>query len=36
MNPAKLYPTGTGYDPSGADDDNLTNFSDKQLGDAKP
>jgi prepilin-type N-terminal cleavage/methylation domain-containing protein len=36
INPAKLYPTGTGYDTSGADDDNLTNFSDKQLGDAKP
>lgn len=32
----KSYPTGIGYDSSGADDDNLTNFSDKQLGDAKP
>ncbi len=32
----KLYPTGKGYDTSGADDDDLTNFSDKQLGDAKP
>ena len=32
----KLYPQGTGYDANGADDDNLTNFSEKPLGDAKP
>ena len=25
----KLYPTGTGYDPDGADNDNLTNFCDR-------
>jgi hypothetical protein len=32
----KSYPDGAGYDTSGADDDNLTNFSEKPLGDAKP
>ena len=25
--PNKIYPTGQGYDPKGADDDNITNFS---------
>ena len=32
----KSYPTGTGYDTTGGDDDNLTNFSQGQLGDSKP
>jgi hypothetical protein len=33
----KLYPTGAGYDPSGADDDNIVNFSKgTSLGDDKP
>ncbi len=32
----KSFPTGTGYDTTGGDDDNLTNFSQGQLGDAKP
>jgi type II secretion system protein G len=33
----KSYPSGTlGYDPGGADDDNITNFSERPLGDAKP
>ena len=32
----RLYPTGTGYDPAGADDDNITNFcAQSRLGDAK-
>jgi prepilin-type N-terminal cleavage/methylation domain-containing protein len=35
--PARLYPTGFNYDPAGADDDNVTNFSVKaRIGDAKP
>jgi prepilin-type N-terminal cleavage/methylation domain-containing protein len=34
---ARLYPTGTFYDPAGTDDDNVTNFCPKaRLGDAKP
>ena len=37
MEPARLFPTGTYYDPSGADDDNVSNFSAKaRMGDAKP
>lgn len=32
----KVYPTGVGYDVNGADDDNITNFSEGALGDAKP
>jgi prepilin-type N-terminal cleavage/methylation domain-containing protein len=32
----KSFPSGLGYDTTGADDDNLTNFSEGQLGDAKP
>jgi len=32
----KSYPDGLGYDASGADDDNITNFSERPLGDAKP
>jgi prepilin-type N-terminal cleavage/methylation domain-containing protein len=32
----KSFPTGTGYDTTGGDDDNLTNFSQGQLGDSKP
>jgi prepilin-type N-terminal cleavage/methylation domain-containing protein len=33
----KSYPSGIGYDKSGADDDNITNFCEKNgLGDAKP
>jgi prepilin-type N-terminal cleavage/methylation domain-containing protein len=35
----KSFPTGGvigGYDPAGGDDDNITNFSEGQLGDAKP
>jgi prepilin-type N-terminal cleavage/methylation domain-containing protein len=33
----RLFPTGTYYDPVGADDDNVTNFTPKaRLGDAKP
>jgi hypothetical protein len=33
----KSYPTGIGYDTAGADDDNITNFCEKNgLGDAKP
>jgi prepilin-type N-terminal cleavage/methylation domain-containing protein len=33
----RLFPTGVGYDSTGADDDNVTNFNEKNnLGDAKP
>jgi prepilin-type N-terminal cleavage/methylation domain-containing protein len=33
----RLFPTGGGYDPAGADDDNVTNFNSKaRIGDAKP
>jgi prepilin-type N-terminal cleavage/methylation domain-containing protein len=32
----KSFPTGLGYDTTGGDDDNLTNFSEGALGDAKP
>jgi hypothetical protein len=32
----KSYPSGIGYDTGGADNDNVTNFSEKQLGDAIP
>lgn len=33
----KSYPTGIGYDKTGADDDNITNFCEKNgLGDVKP
>jgi prepilin-type N-terminal cleavage/methylation domain-containing protein len=32
----KSYPSGLGYDSGGADDDNITNFSESALGDAKP
>jgi prepilin-type N-terminal cleavage/methylation domain-containing protein len=32
----KSYASGAGYDLAGADDDNLTNFSERKLGDAKP
>ena len=32
----KSYSSGAGYDRGGADDDNLTNFSEKSLGDARP
>lgn len=33
----RLYPTGTNYEPGGADDDNVANFCTKaRLGDAKP
>ena len=36
FNKQRLYPTGTGYDPAGADDDNITNFcGQSRLGDAK-
>jgi hypothetical protein len=34
--PSKLFPSGAGWDPSGGDDDNVTNFCDKaRLVDAK-
>jgi prepilin-type N-terminal cleavage/methylation domain-containing protein len=36
MQTAKMYPTGIGYGTDAGDDDNLTNFSEKSLGDAKP
>jgi prepilin-type N-terminal cleavage/methylation domain-containing protein len=36
LSTSKTYPVGTGYDASGADDDNITNFSERSLGDAKP
>ena len=32
----KSYPSGLGYDTGGADNDNVTNFSEKALGDAIP
>jgi prepilin-type N-terminal cleavage/methylation domain-containing protein len=32
----KSFPSGLGYDTTGGDDDNLTNFSEGALGDAKP
>jgi hypothetical protein len=33
----RLYPTGLGYDPAGADEDNVANFCIKaRLGDARP
>lgn len=32
----KAFPSGGGYATTGEDDDNITNFSEKALGDAKP